>query len=89
MKQHKTALSAVGAQPYDARRAYEHMLEEVQVSRTRRKLYIGHALRDVTDRYGRADLDAFLVNDRLSLLAYIAEAERNVTANRRSAIRSA
>lgn len=88
-KQYKKVLTAMGVQPYDARRAYEHILEEAQVSRTRCKLYMGHALRDVTDRYGRADLNKFLASDRLALLAYIAEAERQITVKRRADLRLA
>jgi hypothetical protein len=50
-------------QPYDGRRAYAHLLEQAGIARTRRRMYLGHAVGDVTDRYETADLVAFLGED--------------------------
>lgn len=60
-------------QPYDARRTYAHWLEEAGVTRTRTKLYMGHAARDVTDLYLRHELAAYLDGDANLLREYLGE----------------
>ena len=57
--------------PYDARRTYIHWLEEAGVTRTRRKLYAGHAAGDVTELYERHELARFLVDDAEKIRAYL------------------
>jgi hypothetical protein len=90
-KQFREALVAtkLGVQPYDARRGYEHLLEEVRaISGGRRKLYMGHAL-STTENYGRTDLDAFLASDAQLLQARIVAEETAIAAERRKQLRSA
>jgi integrase len=49
--------------PYDLRRTYSRWLELAGVPRTRRRLYMGHGVKDVTDLYERAEVTAFLAED--------------------------
>lgn len=58
-------------QAYDLRRTYANWLESAGVPRTRRKLYMGHGARDVTDLYERHEVDAFLIDDAAKLCAYL------------------
>lgn len=56
--------------PYDLRRSYANWLESAGIPRTRRKLYLGHGARDVTDLYERHDVERFLKEDADRLLTY-------------------
>lgn len=58
-------------QPYDLRRTYAHWLEQAQIPRTRRKLYMGHGATDVTDLYERHEVDAFLERDGDRIRAFL------------------
>ena len=58
-------------QPYDARRTFSHWLEEAAITRTRIKMYMGHAAKDVTDLYQRHELAAYLESDADLLRAYL------------------
>lgn len=58
-------------QAYDLRRTYANWLESAGVPRTRRKLYMGHGARDVTDLYERHEVDAFLADDAAKLCALL------------------
>ena len=58
-------------QPYDARRTFSHWLEEAAITRTRIKMYMGHAAKDVTDLYLRHELAAYLESDAELLRAYL------------------
>lgn len=55
--------------PYDLRRTYANLLEAAGIPRTRRKLYLGHGVTDVTDLYERHQVDAFLLEDAGKLKA--------------------
>jgi hypothetical protein len=48
---------------YDMRRSYARWLEEAGVPRTRRKIYMGHGTRDVTDLYERHEIQSYLTED--------------------------
>jgi hypothetical protein len=56
---------------YDLRRTYANWLESAGVPRTRRKLYLGHGAKDVTDLYERHEVAAFLVEDAGKLKALL------------------
>lgn len=62
-------------QRYDARRAFAHLLEEAGIPRTRRRMYMGHAVKDVTDRYETTDLASYLAEDAEKVSALLARAE--------------
>jgi hypothetical protein len=66
-----TALTALQLESYDARRAYAHWLEEAGIPRARRKLYLGHGRRDVTDDYEMGELGRYLQEDGRALRAYV------------------
>lgn len=57
---------------YDLRRTYAHWMESAGISRTRRKLYLGHGAADVTDLYERHEVAAFLADDAKKLRDFIA-----------------
>lgn len=48
---------------YDLRRTYANWLEAAGIPRTRRKLYMGHGAKDVTDLYEWHEVAAFLMED--------------------------
>ena len=58
-------------QPYDLRRSYATWLEAAGIPRTRRRLYLGHAEKDVTDRYERHDITEFLVGDAQRITRFL------------------
>ena len=58
--------------PYHLRRTYSQWLESAGVPRTRRRLYMGHGAKDVTDFYERHEVDAFLAEDAAKLRTFIA-----------------
>lgn len=64
-------MKATGLTPYDLRRTYAQWLESAGIPRTRRKLYMGHGVKDVTDIYERHEVTAFLVADAKTLGAYL------------------
>jgi hypothetical protein len=64
-------LRKAGASPYQARHSYATWLEDAQIPRTRRMLYLGHAGKDITDRYERREITEFLAEDRARLLAVL------------------
>lgn len=55
----------------DLRNTYATWMEDAAIPRTRRRMYLGHGKKDVTDLYERREVDAFLAEDaerlRLSL----------------------
>jgi integrase len=59
--------------PYDLRRTYARWLELAGIPRTRRRLYMGHGVRDVTDLYERSEVAAFLVEDAARLRAFLGD----------------
>lgn len=56
--------------PYDCRRTFARAMEEAGIPRARRKAYLGHGVRDVTDLYERHQVEAYLVDDGAKLRAY-------------------
>ena len=60
-------------QPYDARRTFLHWMEEARITRTRRKMYAGHSVKDVTDLYERHEVAAYLESDTNLLREYLGE----------------
>jgi hypothetical protein len=61
-------LRKAGASPYQARHSYATWLEDSEIPRTRRMLYLGHAGKDITDRYERREITQFLAADRARLM---------------------
>jgi integrase len=59
--------------PYDLRRSYATWLEAAGIPRTRRRLYLGHGARSVTDLYERHQVEAFLAEDGTRLRSFIGE----------------
>jgi hypothetical protein len=86
-KQIREAIAALPdelkVQRYDGRRAFAHLIEEAGIPRTRRRMYLGHAVGDVTDRYETTDLAPYLAEDaeKVSALLVKAEAEAGKDAN--------
>lgn len=58
-------------EPYDGRRTFAHWMEMAGIPRTRRRLYMGHAVGDVTDRYEGHDVTPYIPGDRGLLLDYV------------------
>lgn len=58
-------------QPYDLRRTFAHWMESAGIPRTRRKLYMGHGVSDVTDLYERHEVEAFVTEDGKKLRKYL------------------
>ena len=87
-KQHRLELRALGVHPYDARRGFEHLLEESGIRKEFRQLYMGHAL-DTTENYGRADIAAFLVEHAALIRGTLQAVEKTITAARRKAMKLA
>lgn len=54
-------------QPYDLRRTYANALEAAGISRTRRRLYMGHGEQSVTDLYEFHEVRQFLPDDAKKL----------------------
>jgi hypothetical protein len=59
--------------PYDLRRSDATWLETAGIPRTRRRLYLGHGTRTVTDLYERHQVEAFLAEDGARLRSFIGE----------------
>jgi hypothetical protein len=57
-----------GATPYQGRKSFAMWMEDAEIPRTRRRLYLGHSAQDVTDRYEKREITAFLAEDRERLL---------------------
>lgn len=58
--------------PYQLRRTYAQWMEAAGIPRTRRRLYMGHGSKDVTDLYEQHELSAFLVDDAKRLQKHLA-----------------
>lgn len=56
---------------YDLRRTFSNWMEDAEIPRTRRRLYMGHGAQDVTDLYEQRDVTAFLEADAAKLRAFI------------------
>jgi integrase len=57
--------------PYDLRRTYATWLESAGIPRTRRRLYMGHGVKDVTDLYEQHEVTAFLSDDGEKLRSFV------------------
>lgn len=63
--------TARAIQPYDLRRTYAHWMEEVGISRSRRRLYMGHGEQSVTDLYEHHEVRRFLPEDAKKMREYL------------------
>lgn len=63
-------------QPYDLRRTYATWMEAAQISRTRRRQYMGHSTKDVTDLYEAHEVERYLIEDGAKLEAWVRDRER-------------
>jgi integrase len=61
----------LGVTPYDLRRTYAKWMESAGIPRTRRRMYMGHGVRDVTDLYERHEVAAFLVDDAKLMATFL------------------
>lgn len=69
-------------QPYDIRRSFAKLMEDAGITRTRRRIYMGHKIGDVTEIYERHEVDQYLGSDAKILQEFIAretEAASNST----------
>ena len=48
-------------------------MEDAEIPRTRRMKYLGHGVKDVTGRYERREITAFLAEDRQQLVKVLGE----------------
>ena len=64
---------------YDLRRTFSNLLEAAQIPRTRRRLYMGHGAKDVTDLYEQHEVSAFLADDAAAIERYIESARNSET----------
>jgi len=63
-------------QPYDLRRTYATWMEAAQIPRTRRRQYMGHSTKDVTDLYESHEVERYLTEDALKLEGFVRAGER-------------
>jgi hypothetical protein len=56
----------------DLRNTFATWMEDAAVPRTRRRMYLGHGKKDVTDLYERREVDAFLAEDAEKLRQFLA-----------------
>ena len=63
--------SAGSACVHDLRKTFSHWCEGAGIPRTRRRLYLGHGRRDVTDLYEEHDVSSFLENDAKALRRFL------------------
>lgn len=56
---------------YDARRSFAHWAEMAGIPETRRKVYMGHGPKDLTQHYGWHDVAPYVVEDAGRLREYI------------------
>lgn len=61
--------------PYDMRRSYANWMEAAGIIRARRKMYLGHGKKDVTDLYEKHQVSAFLVEDAEAARRFIGATE--------------
>lgn len=60
-------------QPYDGRRTFSNWMEKAKVPRTRRRLYMGHGEKDVTDLYEWEEVERYLAEDGELMRDWLAE----------------
>lgn len=61
-------VAKAGASPYVGRHSFGCWMEDAEIPRTRRMMYLGHGATDVTAKYERREITAFLTEDRARLL---------------------
>lgn len=64
--------TGIDCTPYDLRRTFGNWLEQAGILRSRRMQYLGHAVRDVTERYERHDVTRYLVEDGATIRKWLA-----------------
>lgn len=62
-------------EPYDLRRTFMHLMEQARIPRSRRRMYLGHAVGDVGDLYEEHEVADYLRRDRKRLLRYLRVAQ--------------
>lgn len=60
--------------PYDLRHTFATWLEQAGIPRTRRRGYMGHGAKDVTDLYEKHEVTAYLAGDGEKLRAVVGDA---------------
>lgn len=63
-------------EPYDMRRSFAVAMEDAGIARTRRRLYMGHGEKDVTDIYEKRDIVRFLAEDASRLRKHVGATEK-------------
>lgn len=66
-------LSDFAVQTKDFRNFFSWLLEEAEIPRTRRRLYMGHGKKDTTDIYEEREVRRFLADDGAKIKAKLAE----------------
>lgn len=61
---------------HDLRKTFSNWCEGAGIPRTRRRLYLGHGRRDVTDLYEEHDVRAFLATDAAALRQFVGVPEK-------------
>lgn len=61
--------------PYDFRRTYATWMEAARIPRTRRRMYMGHGKKDVTDSYEEHEVAQFLTGDAEKLRGFVGATE--------------
>lgn len=64
-------------QPYDLRRTYATWMEAAQIPRTRRRQYMGHSTKDVTDLYEAHEVENYLIEDAKRLERFVRAGEKD------------
>jgi len=65
--------AAPGRTVHDLRKTFTKWVDEADIPRIRRKLYLGHSNSDMTDLYERRNIEEFLVEDAERLRAYVGD----------------
>lgn len=68
--------SGGAVKPYDMRRSFSTWMEECGISRTRRRIYMGHGKKDVLDLYETKDIRRFLAEDSNRLRKHVGIKDR-------------
>lgn len=66
-----SALRRIGLTPYQARKTFDRWLQDAGIPRVRRKRYLGHGKRDVTDDYEFYEISEYLGDDAAKLRALL------------------
>lgn len=77
-RKHLKAASDGTVTPYDLRRSFANLMEAAGIPRIRRKAYMGHTSGDITDRYERHEVAAYLVDDAEKIRLLVSAKESQV-----------